>query len=180
MDKMFAHPQRSRIVLINPTRSEPSDESTGLNERRRAGLALLPDVLAYFGLPAYAVGELDPSRITNRAGGTANVLDADVISLWQTAELASLAAEEGSSVFLGGAWLEEEVLVASLEGVRLGYDVRLLTDLSATRVEADGAQALDRLALHGVVPTTLRQAMLEWTVCLDDEVLRQNIQRLLS
>jgi hypothetical protein len=42
-------------------------------------------------------------------------------------------------IFLGGAFLEEDVFIAALEGVRFGYDVRLLTDLSMARREAERA-----------------------------------------
>lgn len=177
---MFADPRHSRIVLINPTRTERAGAPAELAERRCASFALLPDIVENFRMSALAVGDFDPSKMTNRAANSINLLNADVVTFWRDAEFGSMAAGEGNFVFLGGAWLEEEVLVASLEGVRLGYDVRLLTDLSSARIEADRALALDRLALHGVLPTTIRQAMLEWAVCLDDVSLRQKVQRLLA
>jgi hypothetical protein len=60
-------------------------------------------------------------------------------------------------IFRGGAFLEEIVFIAALEGVRLGYDVRLLADLSMARREAERAPVFDRLALHGVLTTTVPQ-----------------------
>jgi nicotinamidase-related amidase len=89
--------------------------------------------------------------------------------------MASLAASNVGVIFLGGAWLEEEVFIAALEGVRFGYDVRVLADLSAARVETDRSLVLDRLALHGVLATTVRQTLLEWAVCLDDPILKQQL-----
>jgi nicotinamidase-related amidase len=93
---------------------------------------------------------------------------------------ASLLALNVGVVFLAGAWLEEEIFIAALEGVRLGYDVRVLADLTAARVETDRSLVLDRLALHGVLATTVRQTLLEWAVCLDDPILKQRVRQLLS
>lgn len=177
---MFADPRRSRIVVINPVRSEPEGTPANLVARRLESLALVPDVLETFGMPAFTVGECDPPGMTNRASSLTNLLETDVVSFWHDAEFALMPAGEGNFVFLGGAWLEEDVLIASLEGVRLGYDVRLLTDLCVARVETDRRLALERLALHGVLPTTIRQTMLEWAFCLDDVDLRQRVQRLLA
>jgi hypothetical protein len=58
--------------------------------------------------------------------------------------------------------------------------VRLLADLSVARSEADRSLVLDRLALHGVLTTTVRQALLEWAVCLDDPDSMQRVIKLLS
>ena len=73
-----------------------------------------------------------------------------------------------------------EVFIAALEAVRLGYDVRLLADLSVARRDTDRSLVLDRLALHGVLMTTVRQALLEWAVCLDDPDCKQKVIGLLS
>lgn len=83
-------------------------------------------------------------------------------------------------VFLGGAWLEEEVLIAALEGVRRGYDIRLLADLSVARLEIDRCLALDRLAMHGVPAMTLRQALLEWAAFVDDPSVSEMVHRRLA
>lgn len=108
-------------------------------------------------------------------------LEGDGLSLWQEERFtAQLSASGVGVVFLGGAWLEEDVFIAALEAVRLGYDVRLLADLAIARRRADRALVLDRLALHGVLPTTIRQAFLEWAASLDDPVRKQRVQELLS
>lgn len=91
-----------------------------------------------------------------------------------------LVAADVGVIVLGGAWLEEEVFITALEGVRLGYDVRVLADLSIARLEVDRSLVLDRLALHGVLAMTVRQALLEWAVCLDDPVVKQKVRLLLS
>jgi nicotinamidase-related amidase len=108
-------------------------------------------------------------------------VDGDGLSLWRNEGLTtSLAASNAGVIFLGGAFLDEDVFITALEGVKLGYDMRLLADLSLARREADRSLVLDRLALHGVITTTVRQALLEWAVCLDDPLLKQKVRKLLS
>ena len=58
--------------------------------------------------------------------------------------------------------------------------MRLLADLCVARREADRSLVLDRLALHGVLSTTIRRTLLEWAVCLDNPVLTERVQKLLA
>lgn len=149
--------------------------------RRRASLALLPICQSVFGVPQLAIGEYEPNQIPDGVAHSIARINTDSLSLWRDQEfMASLAASNVGIIFLGGAWLEEDVFIAALEAVRLGYDVRVLTDLTVARVEADRSLVLDRLALHGVLATTVRQTLLEWAVCLDDPILKQMVLQLLS
>lgn len=178
---MLADPRHSRIVLINLARGEQAGPRPDSAARRRASLSLLPACHEIFGVPQTAIGEYDPTQISQELACSIVSLDIDALSLWQDEQLTSaFATSDAGIVFLGGAWLEEEVFIASLEGVRLGYDVRLLVDISIARVEADRPLVLDRLAQHGVLATTVRQTLLEWAVCLNDSVLKQRVQQLLS
>ena len=149
--------------------------------RRRASLSLLPVCHDVFDVTQLAIGEYEPNRIPDGVAHSIVPISIDGLSLWRDQEFtASLAASNVGVIVLGGAWLEEEVFIAALEGVGLGYDVRVLADLSVARVEADRSLVLDRLALHGVLATTVRQTLLEWAVCLDDPILKQKIRQLLS
>ncbi|QDW40505.1 hypothetical protein FFI89_027295 [Bradyrhizobium sp. KBS0727] len=149
--------------------------------RRRASLALLPVCRDAFGVTQLAVGEYEPNQISDGGAHSIVAVSIDGLSLWRDHECtASLAASNVGVIFLGGAWLEEEVFIAALEGVRLGYDVRVFADLTVARVETDRSLVLDRLALHGVLATTVRQTLLEWAVCLDDPILKQRVLELLS
>jgi hypothetical protein len=177
---MLADPRHSRIVLINLTSGEQAI-STDFAARRRASLSLLPICQQIFGVVQQAIGEYRRAQLPDDAIHSIMQLDIDGLSIWRDPQfIDSLASSNVGVVFLGGSWLEEEVFIAALEGVRLGYDVRLFTDLSIARVEADRSLVIDRLALHGVLATTVRQALLEWAVCLDDPVLKQKVQQLLS
>jgi nicotinamidase-related amidase len=177
---MLANPRHSRIVLINPSREGPATASDGFIVRRRESLSLLPAASDIFGVSVHMFGEhyrgVEPQNLTE----TISVLDGNGPSLWNDRKfIADLAESSVGVVFLGGAWLEEDVFVAVLEGVRLGYDVRVLADMSMSRVEADRALVLNRFGMHGVVITTVRQMLLEWAVSLDDHGLRQRVTQLL-
>ncbi|CAN7220096.1 hypothetical protein LJR220_000727 [Bradyrhizobium sp. LjRoot220] len=178
---MLADPRRSRVVLINLTRGEQASMPVEFAARRRASLALLPVCQDVFGVTQLAIGEYERNQIPDGLAHSIVPTSIDCLALWHDQEIMdSLAAANVGIVFLGGAWLEEEVFVAALEGVSLGYDVRVLADLSVPRIETDRSLVLDRLALHGVLATTVRQTLLEWAVCTDDPILKQKVRQLLS
>lgn len=178
---MLADPRCSRLVLINPARVEPGPGSAECAARWRESLSLLPAAFEILGVGVHAIGEYDSAQWPEALVRSVAPLDGDCLSLWRNERFAaSMAASNMGFVFLGGAFLEEEVFIAALEGVKLGYDVRLLADLSMARRESDRSLVLDRLALHGVLTTTIRQALLEWAVCLDDSILKQRVLELLS
>ena len=178
---MLADPRRSRVVLINLTRGEQANMPAEFAARRRASLALLPGCQDVFGVTQLAIGEYEPNQMPDGVAHSIVPINIDGLSLWRDQQFtASLAASNVGVIVLGGAWLEEEVFIAALEGVRLGYDVRVLADLAVARLETDRSLVLDRLALHGVLATTVRQTLLEWAVCLDDPILKQRVRQLLS
>jgi hypothetical protein len=178
---MLADPRHSRLVLINLARGEGGGVSSEFGARRRESLSLLPAAFEIFGVGVQAVGEYDSAQLPDAVAPYIHAMDGDGLSLWQNEQFTtSLVTSNAGVIFLGGAFLDEDVFIAALEGVKLGYDMRLLADLSTARREADRSLVLDRLALHGVITTTVRQALLEWAVCLDDPLLKQRVRHLLS
>ncbi|MBR0828560.1 hypothetical protein JQ596_23780 [Bradyrhizobium manausense] len=177
---MLAHPHHSFVVLLNMTRGGDGDAQAPIH-RHIESLALLPACRELFGIPQIAVGEYEPRILADHVAASIEHLDLDVLSLWRDPRLAARLAETRDvMVFLGGAFLEEEVLIAALEGARHGYDIRLLADLSVGRHEADRPLVLTRLAHHGILATTIRQALLEWSVSLGDQAVGQRVQQLLT
>jgi hypothetical protein len=178
---MLANPSHSRIVLINPSRSELGEVPAEIVARRRESQSLIPAALEIFGVAIDVFGEYEPAKLPEKFNEVVTQIEADGLSLWNHERFkTSLVASDVGVIFVGGAWLEEEALIAALEGVRLGYDVRLLADLSIARLEGDRPLVVDRLALHGVLTMTVRQTLLEWAVCLDDPALKQRVQQLLA
>lgn len=177
---MLADPRHSRIILINPSRTEAGKMRAGFSERRRESMSLLSAALDVFGVATYVFENCEHGLEPSRMGEAVSVLDGDGLSLWKDQRFTSQIADSNTGVVvLGGAWLEEDVLIGALEGVKLGYDVRVLADLSIARCETDRSLALNRLGLHGVLTTTVRQMLLEWAACLDDHSVRQKVRQLL-
>lgn len=177
---MLAHPRHSCVVLLNMTRGIGGDaEAPAL--RPGARQSLLPACSEIFGVPQIAVGEYEQSVLPDQIAACIEHLDLDTLSFWRDPRLAARLAEiDVGIIFLGGAFLEEEVLIAALEGARHGYDIRLLSDLSVVRHEADRPLALARLAHSGIFATTIRQVLLEWAVSLADQAVSRRVQELLS
>src|SRR5581483_169307 len=174
---MLANPRHSRLVLINLARGEGSRMSAKFVARRDESLSLLAAAFEIFGVSVHIVGEHDAVQLPQVLASSTARLEGDALSLWRNERFTtSLAASNVNVIFLGGSFLEEDVFIAALEGVKAGYDVRLLADLSIARCETDRSLVLDRLALHGVLTTTIRQALLEWAVCLDDAIIRQRVR----
>ncbi|MBR0713929.1 isochorismatase family protein [Bradyrhizobium liaoningense] len=177
---MLANPRHSCVVLLNVTRGEGWD-AQAFPLRSGARQPLLPACSEIFGVPQIAVGEYEPSVLPDRIAASIEHLDVDPLSLWRDPRLKPrLVQSDVGVIFLGGAFLEEEVLIAALEGARHGYDIRLLSDLSVARHEADRPLALARLAHYGIFATTIRQALLEWAVSQADQAVSRKIQELLS
>jgi hypothetical protein len=135
-----------------------------------------------FAVPSTVVGEREPFENwhAEQSLGSMTQLDVDVLSIWQDQRFAEpLASSETRIIFLGGGWLEEEIFIAALQGAEHGYDVRVLSDVVVMRVQADRQLVFDRLALHGILATTVRQTLLEWAVCLSDPLLKKKVQQLL-
>ncbi|WP_315761856.1 MULTISPECIES: hypothetical protein [unclassified Bradyrhizobium] len=177
---MLADPRHSCIVLLNMARRIGADALASALDRC-GNLALLPACREVFGIPQIAVGEYEQGILPDHIAASLEHFDIDALSMWRDPRLATRLTESGASVvFVGGAFLEEEVLIAALEGARHGYDIRLVSDLSVGRDEADRCPALARLAHHGILPTTIRQALLEWAVSLDNQTISRRVQELLS
>ena len=83
-------------------------------------------------------------------------------------------------LYLGGAWLEEEVLIAALSAARIGYDTRVFSDLSVLRSLLDRTPALDRLTQHGILTTTVRQTLMEWSRGVADHELARRLRAMLE
>ena len=177
---MLADPRHSCIVLLNVTRTGGVDADASA-QGPGGSPALLSACREVFSIPQIAIGEYEQDLLPDHIPASIERFHVEPLAVWRDPRLAARLTESGAAVvFLGGAFLEEEVLIAALEGVRHGYDIRLLLDLSVARDERDRSIALTRLAHHGVLATTLRQAFLEWAVSLGDQAISRKIRELLS
>jgi hypothetical protein len=178
---MLADPRHSRLFLINIGRIASGGGTPACDSRRRNDLALLPAAFESLGVQISALGDFDPGSVPSDLARVTAVMTGDTFSLWRSEPIAaSLAEANVGAVFLGGAWLDEDILILALQALQLGYDVRVLADISLARYEADRRLVLDRLAAHGALVTTVRQALLEWATQADDPPVQSRILQRLS
>lgn len=178
---MLADPRRSRVILINPARVALGAVPDPVARSWQESLGLIPAIREIFGVVTHVAGDRPSPLLTDRIADAMTFLAVEPVMLWRhdwwAAEAEASAIE---LVFLGGAWLEEDVLIAALAGAGQGYDVRLMADLAVARRQEDRQLVIDRLALHGIETTTLRQTMLEWASRIDDLATIRRVQQLLS
>lgn len=133
------------------------------------------------GRPPLALGDCKPQTSDTRRPQVFQMIPLDGSIPWKDERFVQrMAQDDFRFLYLAGAWLEEDVLMTALEGAARGYDIRLLSDLSAARREVERRPTFDRLVLHGMLVTTVRQTLLEWAVCLGDSGLIEEVRQLLK
>jgi hypothetical protein len=83
-------------------------------------------------------------------------------------------------LLIAGGFLEEQVTILTLHCLTQGYEVFLLKDLVAAKVQHLSMVFDMRLFQAGIVPTTLRQLMYEWMADETDERRRSTIIKLIA
>lgn len=178
---MLARPRLSCVVLLNLTRKRWAEATGASAGKRAASLSLLPICRDVFDVTPLVAGDCAADVLPPQVRRAVEHINEDALSLWQIPDFTQrLAARDAGVIFLGGAFLEEEVLVVALEGARHGYEIRLLADLAYARTEHDRPLVLGRLAHHGIVATTIRQVLFEWAVSCGDRAKVLRVQQLLS
>jgi hypothetical protein len=176
---MLANAGGSRVLLINIARGALDDDAEATMLRSDT-ISLLMRGLALLGVPAFAAGESQNHLGSAVAPAGVLHLGVDPLTIWRQDGFSSQLSDPAVGiVYLAGAWLEEDLVLAAIEGGELGYDVRLLADLSIPRIPAERDIALRRLEQHGVILTSVRQTLLEWALAIDDENLRAAVRSLL-
>jgi hypothetical protein len=79
------------------------------------------------------------------------------------------------SLLICGYWLDECITFTALNALGEGYDLYLLTDASPPLDIAQRDTAILRLVQAGVVPTTTKQVIREWTGEIPDMRQRQRL-----
>lgn len=178
---MLADPHRSRVFLIHPDRCLAGD-ADGRSREWRDGVSLLAATQAMFAISPIVVGERDTAmKVISATDERCVAPGVDPLTMWQTGQLPSaLRMDDAGVLFFAGAWFDEDVLLAAIRASSVGYDVRLLVDLSRSRRASEQQLVVDRAAMHGILAVTLRQALLEWAACTEDQVTIARVRALLA
>lgn len=84
------------------------------------------------------------------------------------------------SLFLAGAYLEEQINIFSLNALAIGYDVYLLNDVTIPRDTTHRETFVGRLTQAGVVMMTVPQMLYQWLVVETDQNRIDTLRKLLD
>lgn len=175
---MLADPRQSVVVILNPEWARAGAQE---EDAHRVNFPLLEAGCRRLGITPLAVGDCKPQTSDTGTRQVFQMIPLYAHLPWKDERFVQrMAQDDVRFLYLAGAWLEEDVLLTALEGAARGYDIRLLSDLSVARREAERKPAFDRLLLHGMLVTTVRQTLLEWAACLGDRGLIGEIRQLLK
>lgn len=175
---MLADPRQSVVVILNPDWARPAARE---EDAHTVNFPLLEAGCRLLGVAPLALGDCKPQTSDTRRPQVFQMIPLDGSIPWKDERFVQrMAQDDFRFLYLAGAWLEEDVLMTALEGAARGYDIRLLSDLSAARREVERRPTFDRLVLHGMLVTTVRQTLLEWAVCLGDSGLIEEVRQLLK
>jgi hypothetical protein len=179
--QMFSVPDQSLVLLINPDIACRTGLPDEIRTRLENSFDLLRQTLRAAAVPARLLGAAEKISASFAAIANCEVIPNDPVNLWRNQDVIDrLGPPETQVLYLGGAWLEEEVLIAALSAARIGYDTRVFTDVSVLRSLLDRTPALDRLAHHGVLTTTVRQTVMEWSLTATNEDLARRLRVMLD
>jgi hypothetical protein len=171
---MLATLDQSSIVLMNPQAVGLANLPEGIKNRIEKSRALLCRVARVSGVSVRLLGPVDDAAGSFASLPNCQIISGDAVSFWRDTDVVHrLGSPETQVLYCGGAWLDEDVLVAALSAVQIGYDTRVLLDVSVARTQFERASALERLTQHGVLMTTVRQTVIEWSLAAPDDIGRQ-------
>ena len=131
---MFSVPDHSLVLLINPDIASAAELPEAIRTRLETSCDLLRQALRAAAVPARLLGVAEDTRASFASIATCEVIPNDPVNVWRDEDMIDrLGPPETQVLYLGGAWLEEEVLIAALSAARIGYDTRVFSDLSVLR-----------------------------------------------
>lgn len=173
---MLFDASRSRLLLINAA----SCEELIVRSKNWPGdiWCVLIGTLTQLGIGADIAGPCPPALY---AGVVARTVVTDALSLWRSGDHAAQLATDGiTSLIIAGAWLDEEVAIVALQAMQLGFDVRVLIDVSPLRERRNCELILRRLTASGAICATVRQTLLEAAVSTGDPHILERIRAALG
>jgi len=174
---MLATIEESLVALFNPAATPAAIPSMPSRQRVGNGLALLRRMADELALPVVTFASGKFAAQTEPIGKT---LVADPFTIFSgTAITPAIDRADGRYLYLGGRWLDEDILIAALAAQSAGFDTRVLIDLSVARRPHDRSPTLTQLNQHGVLLTTTRQAAYEWAMS-GNPSQRETLRRLVD
>jgi hypothetical protein len=174
---MLAVAERSVVLLVNPD----TDRLARLPAQFRTRIQLSRSLLRHFVQVSKAslrlLGDVGDAAASFRSLPNCQIITGDALSFWRDNDVGRrLGPPDTQVLYVGGAWLDQDVLGAALSAGEIGYDTRVLVDVSVAQTQFDRAWALERLQQHDVLMTTMRQTMTEWSLAAPDESISRQLR----
>jgi hypothetical protein len=178
---MLAISEKSIVLLINPD----STRLAGLPSEFRSRIEMNRVLLRHFAqvsqVSVRLLGDVGNAAASFRSLPKCQIIVDDAVSFWRS-DVANrqLGHFDTQVLYIGGAWLDQDVLTAALAAVHIGYDTRVLVDVSVATTRFERQWALERLEQHDVLMTTMRQTMAEWSLATPDEATSRQLRSTLE
>jgi|307.fasta_scaffold120476_1 hypothetical protein len=174
---MLAISQRSVVLLVNPSPGRLAHLPPQFRSRVEISRGLLRHFVQVAGVSLRLLGDIGSASASFRSLANCQVLAGDPVRFWRDNDVGRrLGPADTQVIYVGGAWLDQDVLAAALSAVHIGYDTRVLVDVSIALTYFDRAWALERLEQHDVLITTMRQTMTEWSLAAPDENISRQLR----
>ena len=119
---MFSVPDHSLVLLINPDIACRTELPEEIRARLENSCDLLRQTLRATAVPARLLGAAEQIGASFASISNCDVIPNDPVNVWRDQDMIDrLGSPETQVLYLGGAWLEEEVLIAALSAARIGY-----------------------------------------------------------
>jgi hypothetical protein len=174
---MLAISERSVLILINPSSNRLASLPLQFRARIEMNRVLLRHFVQVSGVPMRLLGDVGDAGARFLSLPNCQILGDDAVGFWRDDNpIRRLGPFDSQVIYIGGAWLDQDVLAAALAAVHIGYDTRMLVDVSVARTRFERAWALERLEQHDVIMTTMRQTMTEWSLAAPDEATSRQLR----
>jgi hypothetical protein len=176
---MLAMSENSIVLLINPEAVRLANLPPQFRSHVESRRALLRDVAQISGVAIRLMGRVGDIAETFTSLPNCQTVLGDAVNFWRDKDaIESLGPPERHVLYCGGAWLDQDIIVAALSAVEIGYDTRVLVDISVAQTHFDRAGALERLMQHGVLMTSVRQTMVEWSLTAPKDGIGQQLREM--
>jgi hypothetical protein len=178
---MLAISEKSVLLLINPDSGRLAGLPAEFRSRIEMNRLLLRHFAQISGVSVRLLGDVGDAAAIFQSLPKCQILADDAVGFWRNEDAnRQLGNFDTQVIYIGGAWLDQDVLTAALAAVHIGYDTRVLVDVSVARTRFERGWALERLEQHDVLMTTMRQTMAEWSLATPDEATSRQLRTTLG
>jgi hypothetical protein len=141
---MLAVAERSVVLLVNPDTDRLACLPAQFRTRIQLSRALLRHFVQVSKASLRLLGDVGDAAVSFRSLPNCQIINGDALSFWRNNDVGRrLGPYDTQVIYIGGAWLDQDVLGAALSAAEIGYDTRVLVDVSVAQTQFDRAWRLN-------------------------------------